>query len=128
MLDRIENSMHQLHTMTDSLAHDIRSPMTAVRGKLEASLTARSAEEQTESIVSSIEVLDRLSQFLTTLSMWQKQMPTRSGWLESKFDLEEALISMIDLYQPTLAEKDLTLNFHRAGPVKINADWVSFIG
>src|SRR4029077_6213994 len=32
MLDRIENSMHQLHTMTDSLAHDLRSPLTAIRG------------------------------------------------------------------------------------------------
>ncbi len=34
MLDRIENSMHQLHTITDSLAHDLRSPLTAIRGKL----------------------------------------------------------------------------------------------
>src|SRR5580704_157273 len=35
MLDRIESSMHQLHTITDSLAHDLRSPLTAIRGKLE---------------------------------------------------------------------------------------------
>jgi HAMP domain-containing protein len=34
MLDRIESSMHQLHTITDSLAHDLRSPLTAIRGKL----------------------------------------------------------------------------------------------
>jgi len=33
MLDRIENTVHQLHTMTDSLAHDLRSPLTAIRGK-----------------------------------------------------------------------------------------------
>ena len=38
MLDRIESSMHQLHTITDSLAHDLRSPLTAIRGKLEMSL------------------------------------------------------------------------------------------
>ena len=34
MLDRIEKSMHQLHTITDSLAHDLRSPLTALRAKL----------------------------------------------------------------------------------------------
>ena len=39
MLDRIESSMHQLHTITDSLAHDLRSPLTAIRGKLEMSLS-----------------------------------------------------------------------------------------
>jgi signal transduction histidine kinase len=122
MLDRIENSMHQLHTMTDSLAHDIRSPVTAVRGKLEASLTARSAEEQAESIVSSIEVLDRLSQFLTDSLDVAEANADALRLARSEFDLEQALVSMIDLYQPSLAEKDLTLNFHRTGPVKINAD------
>jgi len=40
MLDRIESSIHQLHTITDSLAHDLRSPLTAIRGKLEVSLSA----------------------------------------------------------------------------------------
>ena len=40
MLDRIENSVNQLHTITDSLAHDLRSPLTAIRGKLETSLAS----------------------------------------------------------------------------------------
>ena len=64
MLDRIESSMHQLHTITDSLAHDLRSPLTAIRGKLEMSLTAVADEERAEPIVSAIEELDRLTDFL----------------------------------------------------------------
>ena len=64
MLDRIENSMHQLHTITDSLAHDLRSPLTAIRGKLEMSLSAATDAEQAEPIVSSIDELDRLTEFL----------------------------------------------------------------
>jgi signal transduction histidine kinase len=64
MLDRIENSMHQLHTITDSLAHDLRSPLTAIRGKLEMSLSAVMQVEQAEPIVSAIEELDRLTDFL----------------------------------------------------------------
>ena len=122
MLDRIENSMHQLHTMTDSLAHDIRSPITAVRGKLEASLTARSVEEQADSIVSSIDVLNRLSRFLTDSLDVAEAKADALRLARSEVDLGEALVSMIDLYQPSLAEKDLTLIFHSTGPVKINAD------
>ena len=64
MLDRIENSMHQLHTITDSLAHDLRSPLTAIRGKLESSLSAAGEGDQAEPIVSAIEELDRLTDFL----------------------------------------------------------------
>jgi len=122
MLDRIENSMHQLHTITDSLAHDIRSPITAVRGRLEASLSARSPEEQTDSIASSIEVLDRLSQFLTDSLDVAEANADALRLARSEVDLEEALASMIDLYQPSMAEKDITLDFHHAGPVTISAD------
>ncbi|MGA9668513.1 MAG: HAMP domain-containing protein, partial [Terracidiphilus sp.] len=64
MLDRIESSMHQLHTITDSLAHDLRSPLTAIRGKLEMSLSAATHGEQAEPIVSAIDELDRLTEFL----------------------------------------------------------------
>ena len=64
MLDRIESSVHQLHTITDSLAHDLRSPLTAIRGKLEMSLSAATHGEQAEPIVSAIEELDRLTEFL----------------------------------------------------------------
>jgi signal transduction histidine kinase len=122
MLDRIENSMHQLHTITDSLAHDIRSPITAVRGRLEASLSARSPEEQTDSIASSIEVLDRLSQFLTDSLDVAEANADALRLARGEVDLEEALVSMIDLYQPSMAENDITLDFHHAGPVKISAD------
>jgi HAMP domain-containing protein len=70
MLDRIESSMHQLHTITDALAHDLRSPLTAIRGKLEVSLSAGARAEQTEPIVSAIDELDRLTEFLNPRSTW----------------------------------------------------------
>jgi signal transduction histidine kinase len=122
MLDRIESSMHQLHTMTDSLAHDIRSPITAVRGKLEASLTAASTEQRTESVVASIEDLDRLSQFLTDALDVAEGKADALRLARTEIDLEETLLSMIDLYEPSMAEKHMSVEFHRSGPVKISAD------
>ena len=66
MLDRIENSVHQLHTITDSLAHDLRSPLTAIRGKLETALSDEMPIDQAEPIVSAIDELDHLAEFLNT--------------------------------------------------------------
>ena len=69
MLDRIESSVHQLHTITDSLAHDLRSPLTAIRAKLEMSLSEGGQSAQGEPmIVSAIDELDRLTEFLNTLA------------------------------------------------------------
>lgn len=122
MLDRIECSMHQLHTMTNSLAHDLRSPLTAIRGRLEASLAARTDEEQQETIISSIEVLDRLTQFLSESLDVAEANAGALRLTQSEVDLEDVLLVMIDLYHPSMAEKGITLNFPRSGPVRFISD------
>ena len=77
MLDRIERSIRQLHTITDSLAHDIRSPLTAVRAKLEMSLTSAARDEESESIVSAIEVWIGLRNFWTARWTLPRATPMR---------------------------------------------------
>jgi signal transduction histidine kinase len=122
MLDRIESSMHQLHTITDSLAHDLRSPLTAIRGKLEMSLSAAAHSEQTEPIVSAIEELDRLTEFLNQSLDVAEAKADALRLTRSEIDLNELLGVMIDLYEPSMAEKDLKIRLCSVGSLKIEAD------
>ena len=122
MLDRIENSMHQLHTITDSLAHDLRSPLTAIRGKLEMSLSAVAQPEQVEPIVSAIEELDRLDDFLNKSLDVAEAKADALRLTRSEIDLDELLRSMIDLYEPSMSERGLQIALHSAGTLKISAD------
>jgi signal transduction histidine kinase len=122
MLDRIENSMHQLHTITDSLAHDLRSPLTAIRGKLEMSLFAATHGDQAEPIVSAIEELDRLTEFLTTSLDVAEGKADALRLSRSEIDLDELVRVMIDLYEPSMAERGLQIRLHGMGPLWIDAD------
>jgi signal transduction histidine kinase len=122
MLDRIENSMHQLHTITDALAHDLRSPLTAIRGKLEVSLSAVAQPEQVEPIVSAIEELDRLDDFLNKSLDVAEAKADALRLNRSEIDLDGLLRSMIDLYEPSMSERGLQIVLHSAGPVTIPAD------
>jgi signal transduction histidine kinase len=122
MLDRIENSMHQLHTITDSLAHDLRSPLTAIRGKLEMSLSAATHGEQAEPIVSAIDELDRLTEFLNASLDVAEARADALRLSRSEIDLDELLRIMVDLYEPSMAEKGLQIRLRSAGPVTIDAD------
>ncbi|MGA8087797.1 MAG: ATP-binding protein [Terracidiphilus sp.] len=122
MLDRIENSMHQLHTITDSLAHDLRSPLTAIRGKLEMSLSAATDAEQAEPIVSSIDELDRLTEFLNASLDVAEARADALRLSRTEIDLDELLRIMIDLYEPSMAEKGMQIRLRSAGPVTIDAD------
>jgi len=122
MLDRIEISMHQLHTITDSLAHDLRSPLTAIRGKLEMSLSVAVHGEQAEPIVSAIEEVDRLTEFLNTSLDVAEAKADALRLSRSEIDLEELLRIMIDLYEPSMSEKGISIELRSSGPVRIDAD------
>jgi signal transduction histidine kinase len=122
MLDRIESSMHQLHTITESLAHDLRSPLTAIRGKLEVALSGDLEAEQSEPIVSAIDELDRLSEFLNTSLDVAEANADALKLSRTNVDLDELVRIMIDLYEPSLSEKGLRVNLRSAGPVTVLAD------
>jgi signal transduction histidine kinase len=122
MLDRIEISMYQLHTITDSLAHDLRSPLTAIRGKLETSLSRVRDAEQTDSIVSAIDELDRLTDFLNKSLDVAEAKADALRLIPSEIDLDELLRAMIDLYEPSMSERGLHLRLQSEGSLKILAD------
>ncbi len=126
MLDRIESSVHQLHTITDSLAHDLRSPLTAIRGKLEMSLPEVADEEHAEPIVSAIEELDRLTDFLNKSLDVAEARADALRLTRTETDLRELLRAMIALYEPSLSEKGIRVDLRCDREVKAFADTALF--
>src|SRR5580658_2026394 len=122
MLDRIERSVHQLHTITGSLAHDLRSPLTAVRAKLEMSLTAGARDEESESIVSAIEDMDRLTEFLDRSLDVAEAKANALRLNRVAVDLDDLLRVMVELYEPCMSEKGLGIQLSSAGWLEISAD------
>jgi signal transduction histidine kinase len=122
MLDRIERSVHQLHTITGSLAHDLRSPLTAVRAKLEMSLTAGVRDEESESIVSAIEDMDRLTEFLDKSLDVAEAKANALRLNRVAVDLDDLLRVMVELYEPSMSEKGLRVSLCSAGWLEVSAD------
>jgi signal transduction histidine kinase len=122
MLERIENSMHQLHTITNALAHDLRSPLTAIRARLEIALSDGDDPPHTESVVRAIDEIDRLSEVLNqSLDVAEAQ----AGALRMQprpIDLGDLLTTMSELYQPSMSEKGLRLDLRILVPAKICGD------
>jgi signal transduction histidine kinase len=122
MLDRIESSVHQLHTITDSLAHDLRSPLTAIRAKLEISLSSEGRLREAEPIVSAIDELDRLGEILNRSLDVAEAKADALRLDRTAIDLDELVRAMIDLYGPCLAERGVRVGLSSAGPVEVWAD------
>jgi signal transduction histidine kinase len=104
MLDRIQSSVHQMRILTDSVAHDLKSPVTSIRGGLEVALVEGKDGVWRDRIAEAIEGLDGLSRLLnTTLDVAEAD----AGALQlrkERIDLSELVQQLIDLYQPAMAE------------------------
>ncbi len=122
MLDRIESSVQQLHAMSDALAHDLRSPMTSVRGKLELALMSQHSDAREEAIVHCIEEVDRLSSLLSTSLDVSEASADALRLKKENIDLDATLRSMVELFEPSFSHAGLNLTLHSKGPALIEAD------
>ena len=122
MLDRIQATVRQLHTMTDSLSHDLRSPIMAVRGKLETALLAAPEGEWTEPMADALVHLDRVSDLLTKSLDVAEANANALRLRPESVRLDKMLQSMIDLYEPAFAEHQLMLGFTAPAPVHATLD------
>jgi len=73
MLDRIQTLLTEIKEMTDHLAHDLRSPLTRIRGHAEVTLaTAKSLNEYEVMAADTIEECDRLLDMVNTMLLIRK--------------------------------------------------------
>ncbi len=104
MLERIQSSVHQMRVLTDSVAHDLKSPVTSIRGSLEVALSSGGQAQWHERVAEAIEGLDRLARLLnTTLDVAEAD----AGALQlhkEPVELSALVKQLVDLYQPAMAE------------------------
>jgi signal transduction histidine kinase len=124
MLDRIQSSVSQLRTVTGSVAHDLKSPVTSIRGTLESALCDTGDGKWRESVADAIENLDRLLLLLnTTLDLAEAE----AGALQldrSPVDLSMAVSQLVDLYQPAMWERKHKITLDLEEHVVVGADSV----
>jgi heavy metal sensor kinase len=110
MLDRIQSLLTEIKEMTDHLAHDLRSPLTRIRGHAEITLTtAQSLIEYENMAANTIEECDRLLDMINTMLLISK---TESG--VDTFSFEETNLTALvqeacELFSPTAEDKAVTL-------------------
>jgi signal transduction histidine kinase len=122
MLDRIEASVTETRAIGDSVAHDLRSPVTAIRGLLEIALTTPDDSQVRDRVASALEALDQLSALLdATLDAAE----AKAGALRlrrRRFDLSGLAERLIELYLPAAQERGLSLTLRASTPVVVWAD------
>ncbi|GAA3525362.1 HAMP domain-containing sensor histidine kinase [Aeromicrobium panaciterrae] len=67
LLDRVAGALRSEQQLTSELAHELRTPMTAIRGEAELAMMTSSSPEVTERLGRVVDLVDRMSTTITSL-------------------------------------------------------------
>lgn len=111
MLDRIQSLVAEIRQMGDDIAHDLKNPLTRIRGMAEIALTTGQSKADYETMAASaIEECDRLLGIINTMLMISKTEAGVEKPSQKNIDLVSLVREACELFGTTAEDRGLTLS------------------
>lgn len=122
MLDRIGGLVESLKQVSSDVAHDLRTPLTRLRQKLEESLHVENESQRVAMVEAALQDVDAiLDVFAALLRIAQIESGARrAGFRE--VDLSEIAASVVEAFAPSADDGGRRLDFRSGGPLSVYGD------
>lgn len=121
MLDRIEALVGQLRATTDSMAHDLRSPVARIRSALERAMGATGDRAAQATMADAIDEVEGLQRLLDTALEISRAEAGIGRDHFTRFDLAEVLRDLAEVYGPLAEEEGFEIAVEAPAAVPVQA-------
>jgi len=123
MLDRIEQLVAGIKEIGDNVAHDLKSPITAMRGAAEVALTTGKSRADLERMgAETIEACDHLLNMINTMLTISKTEAGVEEWQTRELDIDEIVQDACELLDALAAERSIKLRCEATANTHILGD------
>lgn len=123
MLDRIQKLVTEIKEMNDNIAHDLKSPITRIRGIAEVSLTTESTLQEYENMAgNTIEECDRLLDMINTMLIISKTEAGLGQFDNKELDIARVVQEACELFLPMADNEGLALDCDAPARLIIKGD------
>jgi len=120
MLERIELLLHGLKDVSDNIAHDLKTPLTRLRNRVETALNGEpSSEGYRTALETTIEESDRLIQTFNALLMIARVEAGSPDGALSDVEIGAVINDVVELYEPVAEENGMTIRAGQVDPIKL---------
>jgi len=123
MLDQIELLVHGVRNVSNSIAHDLRTPLAELRSRLEGLALVKPSPETTfaeiDGAVADVDRVIHIFDALLRLAEIDAGM-RRSGFVS--LDLADLAATAVEFYAPAAEVRNIALTFHADGPLSVSGD------
>jgi signal transduction histidine kinase len=129
MLDRLADSMRQIAEFSADAAHQLRTPLTSIRGKLDLMLRGELAEPLRREVEKLQEEVIRLSRLCGRLLLLGRlELNTgEANLLEESVDLKEVAEELVEQCAPMAHERGITLELGQAAIVCVRGSRILLV-
>ncbi len=122
MLDQIERLMTGMKEVTSNVAHDLKTPLTRLKARVESALRSNSKSEYRAALDKTIEESDRLLQTFNALLSIARAESGQSRDMLQAIDAREIVEDVAELYEPIAEEAGGTLTVSVVPGLNVLAD------
>ncbi len=124
MIERLEKSFQQIKQFTADASHELKTPLTILRGEMEIALRSRDNEYMKEVIASALEEIDRMSYIVRNLLDLAKMDVEKESAPKEIVELDRVLSERVELLRRLALDRGVSIDILKNRPASVPGNQV----